>query len=128
MLIGVDFVVKYENVGDISLSQTEYCFLVGRQYAGNKYFKIKIPRLMPNVLSHRVETFNRNILVNAKECKPSVNSIITTQNFITVERSAQCSLFSRIDNEEYETIPSGVGVICTCTSGNYRDMKITDVI
>lgn len=120
--------LNFENVSNITLSQTEYCFLVGSQYYNNREFNVKIPKLMPSVTAPRVEPFNRNILVNSKDCKPSVNNTLKVQNFISIPRSAQCSLYQKIQSVENEVIPNGTGLICSCANGNYRDMKIIDYI
>lgn len=120
--------VNFESISGINLSQTEYCFLVGNQYYGNSRFNITIPKLMPNVTNTKTEPFNRNILVNAKECKPTVNNTLTVQNYISIPRSGQCSLYPKVINPETGIVPGGTGIICSCMNGNYKDMKIMDYI
>ena len=115
---------NFKNIGDISLSETEYCFLVGNQFYYNNYFTIRIPKLMPKVTAPQVEIFNRNIFVNDITCKPVIANTLNVQNYITIPRSSQCSLFDKA-NAEF-IVPSGTGVTCSCTNGNYKNMKITD--
>ena len=118
----------FKNINDLTLDQNEYCILQGTQYYGNSSFNIKIPKLMTNVTSPRTDPFNRNIFVNAKDCKPVVSSNLYVQNYITVKKSQQCSLQHKISNNDTKTIPSGTGVTCLCMNGNYRDMVIVDSI
>lgn len=117
--------VDVKNITDISLSYNETCFLVGWQYFNNSYFRLKIPKLMPSVTPSRVEPFNRNILVNAPDCKPLIGNTISVQNFVTIKRSPQCSLFDRIANDNNE-VPDGTGVTCLCLNNNYKDITIID--
>lgn len=124
---------NFQNVSDVSLNQNEYCVLVGSQYYNNSSFRVKIPKLMTNVTSPMNDPFNRNILVNAKDCKPFIDNSLNVKNYINVKRSSQCSLLNRIinyDNEShyYGYLPDNLGVICLCMNGNYRDMIITDSI
>lgn len=119
--------VNFRNISDISLDQNEYCVLDGVQNAYNSHFNIKIPKLMTSVTSDMNDPFNRNILVNANECKPTIATSLYVQNHISVPRSSQCSLSDKII-DKYNNIPDGLGVICLCMNGNYRDMKIIDYI
>ena len=116
---------EIQNIGDVVLSQNEYCFLVGWQYYNNSSFHVTIPKLMPSVTTPRTEPFNKNILVNAKECKPTVDNTMKVQNYVTIKRSNQCSLYHKIGNEKGQ-VPSGTGVTCLCMNNNYKDMRIID--
>jgi len=91
--------VKINNIGDISLNQNEYCFLVGWQHYANSSFRVKIPKLMNSVTSPMNDPFNRNILINSKDCKPSVNNTLGVKDYVTIKRSQQCSLGHRIGNK-----------------------------
>lgn len=117
--------INFQNISDVSLSQNEFCSLVGYQYYANTTFKLRIPKLMPSVTSPMNDPFNKNILVNASDCKPSVNNTLRVQNYITVQRSPQCSLAHKIVNIRNE-VPDGLGITCLCMNGNYKDMAIVD--
>ena len=119
--------VNFKNISDISLNQNEYCILHGDHHYSNSILKIKIPKLMMNVTAPMRDHFNRNILVNANDCKPTVDNTLYVKDYITVRRSSQCSLSYKI-KDEHGTVPDGLGVICLCMNGNYRNMIITDTI
>ena len=119
--------VNFKNISDISLNQNEYCILYGNHHYSNSNLKIQIPKLMTNVTSPMRDPFNRNILVNAIECKPSVDNTLHIKNHITVKKSAQCSLAHNVI-DEYGTIPNKLGLIALCMNGNYRNMTIIDSI
>ena len=117
--------VKIANVSDIALAQYEYCFLKGDQYFNSSSFHVKIPKLMPSVTPKQTEPFNKNILVNASTCKPSVNGSIKVQDYVTIKRSRQCSLYHKIGNIKDEVL-DGTGVTCLCMNNNYKDIRIID--
>ena len=119
--------INFKNVSDISLDQNEYCVLHGSQKYNNSSFRVRIPKLMTNVTSHMNDPFNRNIFVNAKDCKPSINTSLTVKDYITIKKSPQCSLSHNVIND-YGDLPNNLGVICLCVNGNYRNMIITDSI
>jgi len=118
--------VDVKNITDVTLSQNEYGFLVGKQYYANSTFAITIPKLMPNVTKPNTEPFNRNILVNAKDCKPSVGNSIKVQNYITVKRSPNCTLLHKAGRDYI--VPSGTRVECLCTNNNYKNIQIIDAL
>lgn len=119
--------VNFKNISDISLDQNEYCVLYGNHHYSNSNLRIQIPKLMTSVISPVTDPFNRNILVNARDCKPSVDNSLYVKNYITVKRSNQCSLSNNVI-DEYGTIPHGLGLICLCMNGNYRNMVVVDSI
>lgn len=112
------------NTSDITLNQNEYAFVVGKQHYTSRYIKVRIPKLMPDLINKKREYFNRNIFVNDIWCRPNVNRKIELQDYITVKRSSQCSLIDLADENGY--IPDGARVLCLCMNGNYRDMLIID--
>jgi len=120
------------NVSELELQNTEYCYLVGNQKYYNTTFMVKIPRIMPNVSKKGRESFNKNILVNAPDCKPSVSSSIYTYDYITIKRSPQCSLediatiYARPSDTYPTIIRSGTKLRCSCTNGDYKTLTIVD--
>ena len=115
------------NTSDMDINLNEYCVLQGTQYYNNNYLNIKIPKLMTDVTPPMRETFNRNILVNSPNCKPSIDNSIRVKDYISVKRSSQCNLSTNII-DEHGNIPNGLGLICSCVNNNYRNMIIIDSI
>lgn len=113
------------NMSIVALEQNEYCVLRGSQYYNNSSFNIRIPKLMTNITKPMTDPFNRNILVNANSCKPSVDNSLYVKDYIRVKRSNQCSLHSEVVDKN-GNVPDGLGVICLCMSGDYRNMMIVD--
>lgn len=118
---------NFQNVSGISLNQNEYCRLYGDHHYMDSTLRIQIPKLMTSVTSNMRDPFNRNILVNANNCKPFIDTTLQVKNFINVKRSSQCSLADRVI-DEYGTIPGNIGLICLCMNGNYKDMMVIDSI
>ena len=120
------------NVSDLGLESIEYCYLVGNQKYSNRSFMVKLPRIMPNISKKGRDSFNKNILVNASECKPSVSSSLYMSDYITVKRSSQCSLFDvatiyeRPTDELPTIIRTGTKLKCICTNGDYKNLTIID--
>lgn len=80
---------------DFNLNEEENGVLVEATPYSSEEFKMYIPRLMPNISKNSGKTrisFDRNIFLNASECKPSVNSNISTQGFITIKKFRTISL------------------------------------
>ena len=82
---------------------------------------------MTDVTPPMKDNFNRNILVNANDCKPLIENSLKVKDYISVKRSSQCSLGYNIIDEK-GNVPEGLGVICLCVNGNYRNMIVTDSI
>lgn len=119
--------INFKNISDISLEQNEYCVLRGVQKYNNSYFKVHIPKLMISTTSPMNDSFNRNILVNAKDCKPSISTSLYVKDSINIKKSPQCTLSHKVIND-FGDLPDNLGVICLCINGNYRNMTITDSI
>lgn len=128
------YMANIESISELELQDTEYCYLVGNQKYSNSSFKVKVPRIMPNVTKKGRDSFNKNILINATECKPSVSSSVYMYDYITVRRSAQCDLFGAATIYEHPTddyptiIRSGTKLRCLCTNGNYKELTIVDYV
>lgn len=126
--------MSIENVSELELQNTEYCYLVGNQKYTNSSFMVKVPRIMPNISKKGRDSFNKNILVNATDCKPSVVSSIYMYDYITVKRSPQCSLqgvatiYERPRDEYPTIIRSGTKLKCLCTNGDYKSLTIVDYV
>ena len=124
--------VNITNITELDLQPNEYCYLVGRHFYDDSSFKVKLPRIMAHVNGNGRESFNKNILVNANTCKPSISSSVYVQDYITVKRSSQCNLLPvatiyRHPLDNYPTIiASGRKVRCTCTNNNYKELRIVD--
>lgn len=117
----------FDAVSELNLKENEYCTIVGNQYYANSHFNIKIHKLMVDVTPISSESFNKNIFINATSCKPNVSGSVGVKDYITVPRSAQCSLQDKIMNERDE-VGDGTVIICQCLNGNYRNMKIIDYL
>ena len=113
-----------QDTSDITLNQNEYAFLVGDQLYYESYMKVRIPKLMPDLIGSGKEVFNRKIFLNADKCMPVSNKEVQIQDYITVKRSNQCSLADRANKAGF--VPDGTRVICLCMNNDYRDMLIID--
>ena len=119
--------MKFGNsLSSIQLEQNEYCIMTSNQHYTSSYINVKIPKLMTAIPSSRTDYFNRNIFINAKECKPAVSQTVSLQDHISIPRSQQCSLASRAD--EWGIVPRGTRLIALCMNGNVKDLRIIDVI
>lgn len=119
--------MKFGNsLSPIQLEQNEYCIMTSSQYHNSSYIDVKLPKLMTDIQSARTAYFNKNIFINAKECKPSVSSTISLQDHLSIPRSQQCSLQSRAD--EYGIVPQGTRLIARCMNGNIKDLRIIDIL
>lgn len=116
--------MEIQNVTDFKLNQNEYCFTVSAQHYSSGTFNIRVPKLMPMLIPSARKIFNKNILINDSACKPFVNNSVTTQNYITVRRSPNCSLAHKADI--YGIVHANTGVTCTCMNGNIKDLILTD--
>lgn len=80
---------------DFNLNEEENGVLVeGTRYSAES-FKMYIPRLMPNISRSNKSTrvsFDRNIFLNGSDCKPNVNSSVTTQGYISIKKYRTISL------------------------------------
>lgn len=112
------------DISGLHINDNEYCTVVGSQYYKNNKFKVKISKLTPFTLSNSRESFNPNILVNDPKVKPSVGRSVTTQNYVTIERSAMCNLIGLTDNNY--NVPDGTVLKCRCQNGDYNTMVIVD--
>lgn len=126
--------MSIENISELELQDTEYCYLVGNQKYSKTSFTVKVPRIMPSISKKGRETFNKNILINSNDCKPSVSSSIYMYDYITVKRSAQCNLLDvatiyERPKDPYPTIiRSGTKLKCLCTNGDYKTLTIVDYV
>lgn len=113
---------------DMAIMENEFCFTVEKQYWGNGSFTVTIPKLMP-LMGGSIKTvtsnFNNNIFINDAACKPVTSNSMSTQGFITVPRSPNCSLEHKKSGID-ELIPSGTRLVCSCMNKNYKNMTITD--
>ena len=116
-----------EAMTSLKLNDIEYCFLVGDQPSSNTEFRVRNPKLTPfiqgnmtGILNH---VFNSSIFNNASQCKPTVDRKISTQNFITIKKSNNCSLEHLAVNGY---IPHNTRVRCICNNNNINDMIIID--
>lgn len=104
-----------KNVSD--MSQLEFARTVGVHKLTDTKLRIRIPRFMVNITRdfERI-SFNRNIFINAPDCKISANNRLEAQNYITVPKTANCDL-SHIavrDDNGVLIIPDNSSVICAC--------------
>lgn len=113
-------------ISSVELNQNEYCFMHGRHYYNSSNIQTVIPKLMTDIPAQTSEYFNRNIFVNASECKPVSDSKVFFQHYITVPRSQQCSLADKADKNGY--VADGTKVICLCMNNNIKDLRIIDVL
>ena len=121
--------MEMNTLSDISLDEIEYCYLVGDQYHGNSSFKVRFPKLMPRTPGGKQTSVNtridKTVLKNDKDTIPNtIMGSIKIQNFITVKRSANCSLIHLAD--EYGIIKAGTRLRAQCTSRNIKDAVIID--
>lgn len=110
--------------GTIELDKNEYCITTAPAHYTSKSFKVKFPKLMSELSSANKEVFNRNIFLNDKPCKPVSANSVSLLNYITVERSEQCSLIAVADINGI--VPAGTTLVCLCMNNNIKDMKIID--
>ena len=100
------------------LNQLEFARTVGIHGLNDTMIKIKIPRLMVNIPRETERIiFDRNIFVNAPDCKILSSNTIETQNFITVPKTANCDLTHiAVWDEELGKyiIPDNSSIICAC--------------
>lgn len=88
-------------------------------------FKLFIPKLMPLINygkpTKTKQYISSSIFANADECKPSISTTVTTQNFRTL-----CML----DNDEFSKtlIPSDTEIQIEIKNGNPDSMYITSKI
>lgn len=119
--------MKFGNsISPIQLNQHEYCIMTTAQMYNSNSIRITIPKLMTDISPMKSVYFNKNIFLNAPECRPAVDSRISLQQHITIPRSQQCSLGSRAD--EYGIVPAGTKLICMCMNNNVKDLRVVDVI
>lgn len=116
--------MEIHNITDLKLNQNEYCYLTNTDYHSAGSFHVRVPKLMPLMLSPSTKVFNKNIFVNDSACKPSVGNSVSTQTYITVKRSPNCSLAHKAD--KYGIVYAGTKITCTCMNGNFKDLIITD--
>lgn len=100
------------------LNQLEFARTVGIHDPNDTMLRIRIPRLMVNI-SRETERiiFDRNIFVNAPDCKILSTNMIETQNFITVPKTANCDLSHIVVWDEElgkHIIPDNSSIICAC--------------
>lgn len=114
--------VNIENISDINLSPIEYCYISGDQDVTSKTFKVRVPKIMTSLLDPLDSIINKNIFINAKECKPSVNHI-KLQTYITVPKSNNCS-FTEISKDN--KVKNGTRILCNCMNSNIKDITIID--
>lgn len=112
-----------ENILDITPSPIEYCYLSEDQYFDNEVFKIKIPKLMPDLIPDKNISYNKNIFYNEKDSKPVANNV-QLQTYITVPKSEHCSLQPIADVNGM--VKKNTCVLCICMNGNIKDMRIID--
>lgn len=80
---------------DFNLNEEENGELVQATPYSSDSFKVYIPRLMPNITKSKNITtmsFDRNIFLNASECKPSINSSVGTQGYLNIMKLRTISL------------------------------------
>lgn len=80
---------------DFKLNEEENGTLIENTPYSSERFKMYIPRLMPSISRNSGKSrvsFDRNIFVNASECRPSVNSSVFTQGYITIKKYRTISL------------------------------------
>lgn len=109
----------------ITLDTYEYCFLVEPTHYLSAQFKVRLPKLVPNGSNTNTistSNFNKKIFVNTTS--PTVSNI-STQNFLTVPRSTNCSLF-HLANPLTGIIPKGTRFRCNCYNNNINDLTIID--
>lgn len=116
-----------QNLKDLILNQGEYCYLYEKQKYYARNFKLRVPKFMPNVPQKGSrKNFNKNIFINDAACKPNVSSSISTQGFVTVPRSPNCSLQHKAD--KYGWVYPGLQLTCNCMNNNIRDLNIIDSV
>lgn len=114
------------SISPITLNQNEYCFLTSSQWYNSPSFRVRIPKLMSNIPQARTEYFNRNIFVNASTCRPLSATSVTCQDYITVQKSDQCSLYGISDINGF--VPKNTRLTCLCMNNNIKDMRIIDTM
>lgn len=80
---------------DFNLNEEENGVLVEGTPYSSEAFKMYIPRLMPNIAKSNSSTrvsFDRNIFINASDCKPNINSYVNSQGYITIKKYRTISL------------------------------------
>ena len=112
------------SVTNLQINPIEYCYTTKSQHYTSSTFQVRIPKLMPLMLPASTKIFNKNILINDKQCKPNIKNSVKTQSYITVKRSPNCSLEHKADASGM--VPAGTAVSCTCMNGNIKDMILTD--
>jgi hypothetical protein len=116
--------MNIQNVTELKLDQNENCFTAINQHYNDTYYGIKVPKIMPMLLPKANKVFNKNILINDASCKPSINGSVSTQEYITVRRSANCSLAHKANI--YGIVSANTPVTCTCLNGNIKNLVLTD--
>ncbi len=116
-----------KNLKDLMFNQGEYAYLYEKQKYYAKNFKVRVPKLMPKVPKNGSKVlFNKNIFINDAACKPNVFNSITTQGYITIPRSPNCSLQHKAD--KYGWIYPNLQLTCNCMNNNIRDLNIIDSV
>jgi len=124
--------VNIQNITELSLENVEYCYIaVEPQHHASSSFKVIVPRIMSEVSGNSRTTYNKNIFVNDKSCKPQPSNSLSLQSYITVNRSPQCNLEPvatvKVKGNDIPThIAVGQRLQCICMNGNYKELKIID--
>lgn len=103
----------------MELKQLEFARTVGTHKPDDKFFRIRIPRLMVNITKDKQRAYIDNtIFLNASECMVHPAHTISTQNYITIPRTPNCNLnhLVREVNDEL-IIPDNTPVVCACFYG-----------
>lgn len=108
----------------MKLKSLEVVRTVGNHEPDATSLKIRIPRLMAKINQPiTIENFDTNIFVNDDKCRVYPKNTITTQNYITVQRSVNCDLSHTVKIiDDKSVIPENTQLVCSCI---YDTNKIT---
>lgn len=116
----------FDSIKEYNIDSKEYCFLMEDSSKYLNTFKVMIPKLMPNVnLNDTVKemtiSYNPDIFVNANDCKPTVNSSVVVQNYISVERKKNTWF-----NFHATMFPKSTRLLCELPDKNILRIFLTD--
>lgn len=122
-----------KSLSGFELDSHEICINLWYVSESPSSMQVNIPKLMPLISKGRPDksfnkmTVNGGIFANASDCKVSVPSLVTTQNFLTIEPHPNRSVsFPNKSKCEHENLVPGQKFLCEIVQGDIRNIYLTD--